>query len=472
MSATRVRLPALLLALALFTAACGLKEGVVVSSGGGGLVAGTPVEGGLDTDGDGVADVAAGDAAAGGGAVAGGGGAAGGAAGGSTGGGATSGGAAGGGASGGAGPATAGKVWGNEIVIGVHAPITGAAPLPASFAQAAKVYADYINGKGGINGRKVKIEVADDEYQPATAVQRCRELVQQKNAFLLIGGGGTDQIQACARYAESAGVPYLSAGVTEVGLRGLKGYFAASMSYKQQGSYLVSYMKRTFPDKAGKPAMVYSDTPNFKDARDAFVAAFGGTPVKEIKLSRVPSSTELANAARDLCTSGAQIAYPLMAPKDWITLVGSQTGPCVQWAGVGLTMGLNAVASTGCRTSSDKINGSRFFSPFPGLDKAASMDPDFASAIQGKSGVDDIYVALWATNEAVGELLNRAGKDLTRAAFVASTAKATGVAMGLNPPLNYSPDNHFGADTVHVLKLACNGNQGGTYVTESTFSKF
>lgn len=458
----------LLLTVSLVAAACGQKAGVHVATGSGG---GLSADGGLSSGGDG----GGGSDGSGGGADGegggGGGSSSGGDSSGSGGGGGNDGGSGSGPGSGGGGGGSSatGKVWGKVIVIGIHAPITGAAPLPSTFAAAAKGYADYINKKGGINGRTIQVEVVDDTYQPATATQRCNELVKQKNAFLLIGGGGTDQIQACARYAESAGVPYLSAGVTEIGLRGLKGYFAVSMSYKQQGAYLAKFIKQTFPDKADKPAMVYSDTPNFKDAVEGFTSAYG-SPVKPVKLPRTPSSTDLANAARDLCTSGVKVAYPLMAPKDWITLTGSQSCD-IQWSGVGLTMGLNAVASTACKTSGSKITGSTFFSPFPGVDKALSLDPEFAEAVQGKSW-DDIYAALWAVSKATGELLRRTGPNLTRASFVATAANAKDVRTGMNPVLNYSPSNHFGADTVHVLKLACNGNQGGTYQTTATFARY
>ncbi|MGI8791942.1 MAG: ABC transporter substrate-binding protein [Acidimicrobiales bacterium] len=479
MTPSRRRLvSALVLVCALVAAACGQKAGVHVASGGGGTGSGGGFEAGGGDLGGGDLGGVTGDPSVDG---AGGGSTGGSTSGGSTSGGSTSGGSTsggsrggtsgGGGSSGGSGSSgqqASGPAWGDTVVIGIHAPITGAAPLPSSFAAAASVYADWINAKGGIHGRKIRVEVANDEYQPATAVQRCRELVQQKNAFLLIGGGGTDQIQACARFAESAGVPYLSAGVTEIGLRGLKGYFAVSMSYKQQGAYLANYVKKTWPDKADTPAMVYSDTPNFQDAVEGYKAAMPN--VKLYKLSRVPSSTELANTARELCVDQREVAYPLMAPKDWLTLVGSQ--PCtLQWAGVGLTMGLDTVANTGCRSSGEKINGSVFFSPFPGIDKAAGIDPDFAEATKGKNP-DDIFAALFAVNKAVGELLKRTGPQLSRAAFVSTASNAKNIATGLNPVLNYSPNDHFGADAVHVLKAVCDGNQSGKYQTIGTFAKF
>ena len=359
-----------------------------------------------------------------------------------------------------------GPVWGDKVVIGIHAPITGAAPLPSTFTAAAKVYPEYINAKGGINGRKLEVVIVDDKYTPSTATQVCTELIKQRNAFLVIGGGGTDQIQACARTSQGAGVPYLSFGVTEVGLRSLKSYFALSMSYPQQGPHLANFIRKQFPDKAGDVAIVYSDTPNFEDARDTFVKAMPDAKVH--KLSRNPSQSELASAARALCTSGVKVAYPLMAPTNWLFLA-SQTKPmcAIQWSGVGVTKGLNSVASTGCRAN-NSVDGATFFSPFPGIDRAPAMDPEFAEAVRGKQW-DDIYVAVWALVKTSAKLLERAGPDLTRAGFVASTEATTNLAAGMAPVLSYTPNDHFGARHTHVLRANCAKQQFETLATFASY---
>lgn len=463
----RARIVALLVVLAVAAAACGQKEGVHVATGGGGGsgdLAFSETGGGAGAAGDATAtEGAAGTGGAGG---AGGGGAGGGAA---TGG---AGGAAGGrsGAAAGAagGNVAAGPVWGDTITLGIHAPITGAAPLPSTFAPASKLYPDYINAKGGINGRKLDAVVVDDKYTPSTASQVCTEMIKQKNAFLVIGGGGTDQIQACARTSASFGVPYLSAGVTEVGLRSLKNYFAVSMSYPQQGPYLANFIKQKFGATPGNTAMVYSDTPNFEDAREAFVKTMGN--VKIYKLSRNPSQSELAGAARDMCASGMKVVYPLMAPTNWLFIAAQAKPLCnIQWSGVGLTMGLNTVARTGCE-GNRPVDGATFFSPFPGIDKALSMDPEFAAAVQGKTW-DDIYVALWTTSKAIGEMLKATGKDLSRAKFVAQVENTKNLTTGMAPVLSYSPNDHFGARQVHVLQADCSASPA-QYKTIATFATY
>src|SRR5205085_8932813 len=100
----------------------------------------------------------------------------------------------------------------DKIVVAIHAPVTGAAPLPAtSFEKARDLYWRYVietKGEKILGRSKVDVIFKDDRYQPNTAVQACRELASQ--AFVLVGGGGTDQIQACGRFANQAKVPYFS----------------------------------------------------------------------------------------------------------------------------------------------------------------------------------------------------------------------------------------------------------------------
>ena len=121
------------------------------------------------------------------------------------------------------------------IRIGIHAPVTGAVPFPQkAFEQSYDLYWKYLAAKGGVWGRNVEVVFRDDQYNPTSAVEACRDMVEQQKVFAIIGFAGTDQINACARYAESAGVPYFSGGVNEDGLAGLNRYFAISQTYDQQ----------------------------------------------------------------------------------------------------------------------------------------------------------------------------------------------------------------------------------------------
>lgn len=401
---------ALAFALALIASACGQKPGVHTRGASGG-VAGISGEG--LAAGEAGGELGAGETLEGGE---------------SGGGGSTS--SGGSSSSGGAGTKTssaAGDTTGvtpTTIRVGFHAPITGASAVALSDIRlGTNLLKDWFKEKGvTIHGRNTITYVKDDQYSPSHAISVCRELVEQRKVFMLVGGGGTDQVQACARYAASKGVPYLSAGVTENVLKNLKNYFAFSATYPDQAKPLVSMIAnfvspevgtRPPPGSAGtgylpggpvmwdrcvtepaiicedpqssdinrpgaapnhnaKVALIYSDTEGFYDARDAFKAEFRSKfnrdvdvvmPITKFVISSSDASTRMLQMKRQ----GVDVIYILTAPTNWLELVnranGQQYWP--KWVGVGITKGLNLVAGAlGCQRYPKAMHGSLFFSPW------------------------------------------------------------------------------------------------------------
>ena len=160
-----------------------------------------------------------------------------------------------------------------------------------------------------------------------------------------------------------------------------------------------------------------------------------------------------------MTTDQVTVGTPIMAPTQWIKLASNPQVRSVKWHGVGITMGLNTVATAACQSSSGSINGSTFFSPWPGLNLAGQLDPGFAKA----GGQDDIQWALWGLNKTLHVAFNKMGNNLTREAFI--KAMTGSVKSGVYPDLNHTSDNHFGISQVHLLRLNCSG--GGKFESGS-----
>lgn len=461
------------LAFVLLTAGCGLKAETYDSvkaagGGGGGLGPGVaPGQVAVDTDGDGVADAvgtdADGDGVADPGTT--------------TPGTSTGGNTPGGNPSGGplpsgdattpppggqppAGPGTTTGVTATKITIGIHAPLTGASPLPQeSFEKGARNY--WIGKK--IYGREVVLKVMDDRYKPSGAIAACQAMA--RDSFIVVGGAGTDQIQACGqdRTLQRASTPYISAGVTENGLKGIKTYFAASLTYKEQAPLVIKMAKsQTFP--TGKWAVVTSDTPNFKDARDAMTA--------ELTKNNIPFDVHLVpksgNDGDALTLSGKlrqgryPVVYFLGQPTFFLKVVRQTQDATYKpvWTGVGVSMGVNTVATVACKGTADSGGyDGRFLSPFPGLDRA----PAAFKQSDGGRAKDDIELTLWGFSEFLEQALLRTGGVLTRENFIARLETAN-FPNGTFPGVRYSPTDHFGGTAAYALKSDCNKGQG-EYVT-------
>lgn len=470
------RLTGLVLVLMLLAAACGQKDGVALSARGGGAGTG----GGAGFGGEGAAedfvpgeaepvDPAApvepspGDAGApaapapgaapkpgGSGQTTGGGGA-------------PSGETSGGTPAPAAGPNDKNGVSEKELVIGIHAPVTGAAPFPqAAFEESVDVY---WNAKGPVHGRQVKIVFRNDEFNPSRAVQVCREMVEKHKVFLLVGGGGADQITACAKYANQVGVPYLSSGVNQNGLENLKTYFALSLTYAQQSPVLATLVK----NKLGKTkiAIVVADTSSFADARASMAKASTDAGLEIVYNKTIPknaSQSESLTAAREVQASGAEAVYFLTAPTVFFQFAQQASGQGYnpQYVGPGISGGLNDVAKAGC----PGIGEARFLSPFPQLDDPTAAEYQAAYKRQHNKEGGDIGFALWGLNALLSEMFNGAGKDLGRAKFMATLQSGQPFGGSIYPQVKYAPGKPFGGTAMHLLKANC-ASTPPVYVTEA-----
>lgn len=471
-----LRLVGLALVLLLVASACGQKQGVALSAGAGPAATGGGA--GVAVD-DGTGEAVAGDpgvvadpAATGGATTADGstaatGGATGGATAPSSGATATTAKPAAGGtaapssATPSTGPNDKVGVSDKEIVIGIHAPVTGAAPFPqATFEEGREVY---WKAKGPINGRQVRVVFYDDQFNPSRAVQVCREMVEKDKVFLLVGGGGADQITACAKYANQVGVPYLSAGVNQTGLESLKTYFALSLTYSQQSPIIAQLLKNKLG--TSKIGIVVADTPSFADAQASFTKAAqdaGLEIVRNAKINKNASASETLSEAGAQQRAGAQAVYILTSPTVFLQFAQSAAnqGYNPQYVGPGITAGLNTVANVGC----PGIGEARFLSPFFQLDDPGANEYKKAYRDQNGKDGDDIGFALWGLSAVLGEMLKASGQELGRGQFMATLNSGQPFSGGVYSEVKYAAGKPFGGSAASLLKADCGARR---YVTEA-----
>jgi hypothetical protein len=292
-------------------------------------------------------------------------------------------------------------------------------------------------------------------------------MVEEENAFVLVGGGGADQITACAKYADGIGVPYFSAGVNEEGLRGLSTYFAVSLTYSQQVPLIIDQLEKL---KVKKVGVVVTDTPSFQDAHASFVKAAKAADLDVVvddSINKTASEAEALSEVGKLKRAGAEAVYLLSSPLVYISLAngGRNQDYTPTWIGPGITSGLNAVMRFGCPAAS---NG-EFFSPFPGMDVIDELDPDYLPAYEefgGGEPADDIGIALWGLNKTIALMFESTGDDLGRAALMNTIEREEGYASDVYPPVAYTPERHFGGTGAHLLKADCDARQ---YTTAEQF---
>jgi ABC-type branched-subunit amino acid transport system substrate-binding protein len=354
-----------------------------------------------------------------------------------------------------------------EIVIGLHAPITGAAPVPQDSLEKAKgLYWRFVADRGGVSGRNVRVVIKDDQFNPAHAVQVCREMVERDKVFLLVGIG-TDQTIACARYASQVGVPYFATGGSEAGFASLPTYFNVSMTFPQQAPMVARLVQRANLSKVG---ILTINTPNYTDTHQALESAAREAGLEVVRSSRInknASQSETLAEANALRTAGAQAVMLMVAPLVFLNLAHAAQGQAYNpfWTGPGLSNGLNLVAEFGCPS----IGRATFLSPFPQLDVIDRFDADYKAMYRKVNGeeADDLGLALWGLDKTLHRFFEATGRDLSRQRFMATLRSGREFASNILPPLRYRPGNPFGATQAHVLEADCGTR---TYRTLHTFA--
>ena len=353
------------------------------------------------------------------------------------------------------------------IKIGIHAPLTGAAPVPSASAEkGTKLLWEWMKrNKQTIHGRGVEAILKNDNYNPSQAVAVCKEMVEKDNVFLLSGTAGTDQIQACARYAASVGVPFLSAGATENGLDDLYNYFTLWMTYNDQGPLLADMMVTKLGARNEKNGMIRFDTPNFQDGHDGFVDAMAKMGAKvdyDRAVSKGAGQAEAQSVVQELKTLGIENVYSLAAPVWWLQVLKAADTQDYhpQWVGIGLTMTIDTVARTGC----PNIDKGLFLSPFPAWVDRNKFDGEYDKAMQdvyGGEGDDFVWLG-WSVAKQIRALLENAGPNLTREGFITATEHVRNLKTPAMPELNYSPTDHLGAEQMHLSEARCSDSRWHT----------
>jgi branched-chain amino acid transport system substrate-binding protein len=97
-----------------------------------------------------------------------------------------------------------------EILIGLFAPMSGQlAAFGFDPLQAAKMWYEEANKKGGIHGRKIKVVIEDDKCTPTEAVAVVKKLATVDRVFIVHGGSCTAAAVAAQEFVTREKIPFV-----------------------------------------------------------------------------------------------------------------------------------------------------------------------------------------------------------------------------------------------------------------------
>jgi ABC-type branched-subunit amino acid transport system substrate-binding protein len=351
-----------------------------------------------------------------------------------------------------------------EIVLGMQLPQTGAAsPGYNKVDDAARAYFDYVNSKGGVNGRSIKLVVKDDTYKAGVTINTAKQLINDDKIFAFFGSVGTQTHLSVVKDINRRGIPDL---FVNSGFSGLytdpKKYpntFGGLGTYIVEAKILGKYLKEKYSDK--KIGLLYQSDDFGRNTLAGLTAAglkFEKDKTSVSFIAGTQGSIGLATQLGKLKANGVEIVI--------IGAVSSATAVAYATAGALAYKPTKwAVISVGAdATTFQTILGSKGVAP--AMSAAMLAGTISASHAPAPGDAEDEYVKafkkinddfnkgpdkVWDNNVLQGmniaylatSALMGVGKDLTRANLV-SYLKTNGskLSSAAFSPLGYSATTH------------------------------
>ncbi|HET6600652.1 MAG TPA: ABC transporter substrate-binding protein, partial [Gaiella sp.] len=211
-----------------------------------------------------------------------------------------------------------------SVLIGGTVPLSGEAAAFGTVAPGAKAYFDWVNSKGGVNGRKIEYRYYDDSYNPAQTVQLTRKLVEQDQVFAIFNAVGTANNLAIRDYLNAQNVPQLFAGDGSQALGGASARYPWTVgflpSYRGEGAVDGRDLVATRPK--AKVAVLLENTELGKDMTRGLSRAIAGKGPKIVASEPYElTSTDVVAQVAKLKASGADTLMLFATPKFMIQAI-------------------------------------------------------------------------------------------------------------------------------------------------------
>ena len=356
-----------------------------------------------------------------------------------------------------------------EVVLGTHTDLSGAVAIwGVGVLNGARMRFDEVNEAGGVHGRTIRYIAEDTQYQVPRAISAANKLIHRDKIFAMLMAVGTPTNNAVMEDQFEAGVPNLFPGS---GARSMVEPFQKLM-FSQHGTYYdeIRAAVKYFVEKEGKttPCVVYLNNEYgleiVEAAKDQTAAM--GLEVAEMVAHKITDNDFTAPMIR-LRNAGCDLVLMGTVHRDTILIL--ETARKLGWAGVAW-VGNNAAYG---QVIADQESGAgEGYYAFVHMAKIYEDDESLTPeqrdwmrryrdeygeeaglpAMEGYRGADLVVVAL-----------ERAGRELTRAKFVAAMESINDYTDIFGYQVVFGPDDHKG-----VSESALSVVRDGRWVTLDT----
>ena len=338
----------------------------------------------------------------------------------------------------------------NEILIGTYTDLSGVTAMwGVNNSNAWRMVFEEANAAGGINGRKIRYIVEDNQYQIPRSVQAANKLINRDGVFVMVANGGTPMNNATMPEQLAKGVPNVfpltSARSMYEPLNHLK--FGLASSYYDQMRAGV----KLFVEQHGKKTIcAMSEDTDF--GRDVMDGARDELKALNVKLAaetlHKPTDTDFSASVARLHDANCDLILVGGIVRDTVQIISAvrKTGWNVDMLGQAASYDEAVAEVPGGVTEG-------FYSMTPVLFVAGSSETPavtkFAEAYKKEFGKEPNFAAQigYTGAQLVVQALKNAGKDLTVDSFVSGmeSIKDWHDIFG-SPPMGFSATKHQGSN--------------------------
>ena len=354
----------------------------------------------------------------------------------------------------------------NEVLVGMSTVLSGPSVyLGTNFRLGSEAYLNRINEQGGINGRKIRLIVYDDGYEPARTVVNANKLVKEDGVFCLLGDVGTPTTVAIKSFLMNEKVPLFAPFTGAESLRSpvsryllhyrasynqevekfiegavdVLGFKKIAVFYQNDayGMAVLDATKTALKKRGLSPKVTGTYTRNFEDVSRAF---------EDIMVAK-PQAVVMAgtySACAKFIVMWKRQYYLKGQPKDLNPVF----------------MNVSFVGADSLAAMLDKYGANVVVTQVvPPFDNAGAAYPAIEEYLSTLSryypNQKPNFVSLegYLATKVFVEVLKKAGKDLTRESFINAAEDMKNLDIQAGNIISFAPDNHQGSQMVYPTVL-------------------
>jgi ABC-type branched-subunit amino acid transport system substrate-binding protein len=344
------------------------------------------------------------------------------------------------------------------IVLGQSAALTGPAmELGNEMRAGALLYFDFVNQRGGINGRTIDLHTLDDGYEPDRAVANTKRFVDKDEAFALFGYIGTPTTLASMPVFTQARVPLLGPFTgAEAFRKPLNRYiFNVRASYFQETEDLVELLTKL---NLTRIAVFYQNDAYGKAGLEGVDRAMKKRKLEIVATGTVErNSSDVAAAVATIGKANPQAVIQISAYKSCAAFIKAMKG-------AGAFPQYMNVSFVGAKALAQELGkdgrgvGISQVVPFP-WNAGMPVVRDYQKLFLAKNGKEAYsFTSLegFIAAKVMVEGLRRAGRDLTRERLVTALESMSDYDVG-GFSVTYSPTDHTGSRFVELTAIGKDG---------------